>query len=748
MYQDFFGLSEQAFSIAPDPHFLFLGPRHQEALLHLRHGLLGSGGFLLLTGEVGTGKTTLSRAVVSELADVLNVVFIVNPKLSERELLASIAAGFGLTQVSETDSLKTLTDALSSYLMAAGESQRHPVVLIDEAQHLLPSVLEQLRLLTNLENDAKKLLSVVLIGQPELHELLQRHELRQVAQRIVARYQLLPLTQKEMNAYINHRLELAQGHAELFNSKARRLIWVATGGTPRLINLLCDRALQLAAYREQKVVTADIVKAAFSALPHKPRTTGVLFGFWTTGRWGSGLRVGTLCLTSLAVAFFAWWLWSSAQGKSVFRVLSSPLSSSRTATVTQTSDILANLKQPDVQGQLWGQTLTESLQQLASLWQLGKVHLGAGVCEQVSRYNLLCVKAQASLAEIATRGVPVIAELQDGHTLLIRGVVEENKQQHWLVADSQGPLQITGEALQSLLSGKVFFFISPPPFVNQTDMVEWQEWLQQRLTTLVPYSLQNASFAQQKTWLLESNAQVQSDDAWLLATLITATDYLGPHFANEQAAHYPSTRPWITTAGANNAQNKSDLKEGSSILEGVRYSEAPLTLSNLFVTPFYLQWPERSVVTQQAEQLNTAVATMKPDTTDSTGSEQEQETISPALQLLFDEAVRNTPYREPEPSWGFEREPLAPSDRQVASEHQTLPWLNELTLEQRALVPQLSYEQHLYRSSANERWVGLGGQRLREGERLGNLTVVLIQPHYTVFSLAEIYFKVEALEDL
>lgn len=198
MYHDFFGFQQVPFSIAPDPDFLFLGPRHKEGLEHLRNGLTGSGGFLLLTGEVGTGKTTLCRAVLEQIGDSLDIAFVINPMLSERELLATICDQFKIPGRHEKASLKRLTDHLSRFLQEASSQGRQPVVLIDEAQHLLPSVLEQLRLLTNIETNSRKLLSVVLIGQPELQELLQRRELRQVAQRIVARYHLLPLDRKSV----------------------------------------------------------------------------------------------------------------------------------------------------------------------------------------------------------------------------------------------------------------------------------------------------------------------------------------------------------------------------------------------------------------------------------------------------------------------------------------------------------------------------------------------------------------------
>ncbi|RJG40087.1 ExeA family protein [Motilimonas pumila] len=248
MYKEFFGLKESPFSIAPDPDYLYMSDRHKEALAHLMYGLDAAvGGFILLTGEVGTGKTTVCRSLLQELPVKTELAFILNPSLTKIELLATICDEFGIKYNRERTSLKNLFDVIARFLLKNHQEGIHSVLLIDEAQHLSPKVLEQLRLLTNLETDRKKLLQIILIGQPELQALLKQEQLRQLAQRITARYHLLPLDKTEVCHYVRHRLKVAGCQLPVFNNRSLVEIHRQSGGVPRLINLICDRAL-LAAY--------------------------------------------------------------------------------------------------------------------------------------------------------------------------------------------------------------------------------------------------------------------------------------------------------------------------------------------------------------------------------------------------------------------------------------------------------------------------------------------------------------------
>jgi general secretion pathway protein A len=261
MYQEFFSLKEQPFSISPDPDFLFLSAHHKEALAHLKYGLQSHGGFVLLTGEVGTGKTTVCRSLLQDTAQELDIAFILNPALTEIELLATICDEFKIEYQQDKISLKLLFDTLASWIMSNHLQGRRAVVLIDEAQHLSFSVLEQLRLLTNIESSNKKSLQVILIGQTELQEKLKQTKLRQLSQRITARYHLLPLTKKETQYYIEHRLSVAGAAQGIFPATVMRKIYKYSQGVPRLINLICERCL-LCAYSENRPeISSKMIKS-------------------------------------------------------------------------------------------------------------------------------------------------------------------------------------------------------------------------------------------------------------------------------------------------------------------------------------------------------------------------------------------------------------------------------------------------------------------------------------------------------
>ena len=328
MYAPFFGLSKEPFSIAPDPRFLYMSEQHREALAHLLYGLGGGGGFVLLTGEIGAGKTTVCRCFLEQVPASCSVAYIFNPKLTANELLQTVCSEFGLpaatahaqdagdaTNASDAGnavasvadaqahrSIKAHVDALNAFLLVAHAQGRQAVLVIDEAQSLSADVLEQLRLLTNLETTERKLLQIVLIGQPELRDLLARPELEQLAQRVIARYHLGALSAAESQQYIRHRMAVAGTGAQMpFDGPALARIHALSRGVPRRINLLADRAL-LGAYAQgrPRADARTVNQAAVEVFGQRPQPAGL-------PRWVWGSAAALMLGAGLGAALTAWW---------------------------------------------------------------------------------------------------------------------------------------------------------------------------------------------------------------------------------------------------------------------------------------------------------------------------------------------------------------------------------------------------------------------------------------------------------
>jgi len=262
MYLEYFGLKETPFSIVPDPRYLYMSKGHREALAHLRYGINNNAGFVMLTGEVGAGKTTICRSLLKQMPQDIETAFILNPRLSVEELLASVCDEFRINYPTGNTSVKVFVDAINEYLLSVQRSGRRAVLIVEEAQNLSPGVLEQLRLLTNLETDRRKLLQIILLGQPELRDMLDRPELRQLAQRITARYHLGPLSSGELDAYVAHRIAVAGCEGRLFPSSLMPKLFHLSNGIPRVINVICDRALLGAFVQRQSIVSRKTMMRA------------------------------------------------------------------------------------------------------------------------------------------------------------------------------------------------------------------------------------------------------------------------------------------------------------------------------------------------------------------------------------------------------------------------------------------------------------------------------------------------------
>ncbi|MEA3175281.1 MAG: ral secretion pathway protein [Gammaproteobacteria bacterium] len=322
MYTSFFGLAEKPFAITPDPRYLYLSERHAEALAHLLYGINESGGFIQLTGEVGTGKTTVVRTLLSRVPHHADVAVILNPRVTPVEFLLTICEELGLEIAdADRDSVKQMVDALNRRLLQAHAAGRRIIVLVDEAQNLSFEVLEQVRLLTNLETPTQKLLQIILIGQPELRDLLDQTELRQLAQRITGRYHLMPLSREETKGYVRHRLRVAGAAEEIFTPAALTEVHRLSSGIPRVINVACDRALLGAYTQETRRITAALVR----------RAAGEVYGRRFLPTWLGWMAGGVGTLVLSAGLFTAWQLWHVQ----ITALLTSVAVPTRAATVLQ-----------------------------------------------------------------------------------------------------------------------------------------------------------------------------------------------------------------------------------------------------------------------------------------------------------------------------------------------------------------------------------------------------------------------------
>ena len=354
MYESYFGLTERPFSIAPDPHYLYMSSRHKEAMAHLSYGLLQGGCFIVLTGEVGTGKTTLCRNLLRELPENVDVALILNANINETELLETVCDELKIAY-DEGESQKKRLDRINHYLLEAFSDNRHTVLIIDEAQLLSRDVLEQIRLLTNLETTKSKLLQIILIGQPELNEVLSRNDLRQLAQRVTARYHLGALQSNEIEEYVNRRLSVAGCKQPLFSRQALSKLHSLTDGIPRKINVLADHALLSAYSKTQPVVDAGTVKkASGDVFISSSQTNASRFA-------GGQMKWWCLAFALLLLNGAAWWYFSTPKQTPSTVVASTPSSEAPSLATTaspseNTASVLPENVEPDTSTTLVSQT--------------------------------------------------------------------------------------------------------------------------------------------------------------------------------------------------------------------------------------------------------------------------------------------------------------------------------------------------------------------------------------------------------
>ncbi len=437
MYLKHFNLTQEPFSIAPDPSFLYLSEGHREALAHLLYGF-SHGGFVLVTGEVGTGKTTLLRNLIKQTPDDLDVAFVLNPRLTVRELLETVCDELGVAYRAESNySVKQYIDLLNKYLLQTHQRGRSTVLIIDEAQLLSPAVLEQLRLLTNLETDERKLLRIILLGQPELGEMLDRQELRQLAQRITARYHLGPLSKEDTHTYIAHRLSKAGGHGQIFAPAALAHLYKISKGIPRLLNVVADRAM-LGAYVEgQFQVTASMVdRAAIEVLGKRP---GFNYQPWLVGGAAAALLLGAVvwalvtrnnaATTPVTTAPSEPISTQQASGQQPVptpnsgRIERQPAATNQAAPTAQTSavepqyDSAPSLARPTspTRGGREPDTQRAAYHEVFSLWNVdsNESYANETPCEFAETVQLGCLQRKGRWSDIARLNLPAVLELWD-----------------------------------------------------------------------------------------------------------------------------------------------------------------------------------------------------------------------------------------------------------------------------------------------------------------------------------------------
>lgn len=428
MYASFFGLSEKPFAITPDPRYLFMSERHAEALAHLLYGITEACGFIQLTGEVGTGKTTIVRSLLERMPGHADVAVILNPQLTPLQFVLTICEELGIfVRDEDANSLKDLVDILNKRLLEAHAKGRRVVVIVDEAQNLSPETLEQVRLLTNLETASQKLLQIILIGQPELRDVLARVELRQLAQRITGRYHLAPLSREETRAYVNHRMRVAGCNVEVFSRAALREVHRLSNGVPRIINVICDRALLGAFTQETHHITPALIRSA----------AGEVYGRSFSPPWAKPLAAISAVVGLLALGVGVWQLLD----RDFERLAGQPVASASTIAspsgAPETVPAAAEPPEPqaidiaDVLKVHADETSTaNAFTQLFALWGAAYDPAKGNACEQAERQGLQCVYQQGSWGQLRTLNRPAILTLiddaGDAHQVVVSGLNEGN----------------------------------------------------------------------------------------------------------------------------------------------------------------------------------------------------------------------------------------------------------------------------------------------------------------------------------
>lgn len=503
MYNAYFGFKEAPFSIAPDPRYLYMTGQHREALAHLVYGLNSEGGCILLTGEVGTGKTTVCRCLLEQIPEQAHIALVLNPKVTATELLETICDELKIQYPAQGNTVKTYIDLINRFLIEANARNEKTVLIIDEAQNLDSTVLEQLRLLTNLETNQRKLLQIIILGQPELLEILARKEMRQLAQRITARFHLNALTRSEVKAYVTHRLAVAGQNVQLFPEHTIRQLYRLSKGVPRLINILCDRAL-LGTYVQNKQSVDKLTLNTASK-----EVFGELRSVETRKKWANWPRISIIVSVLFILALLLLLLVNREQNP-VFNqqeaavgtvVQTAPIQPVLPVITEQPSQVVTepaeNITDNEVPASddinefvltVDGNDLEQAFTVLFGIWERDYPGAGISACSHAQTIAMSCLHASGNLYSLRKLNRPAILKLYNEESSNAYLVISQLKNDIATINTGDSRFKVDTTQLEKYWYGEYILLWQTPPFYN--DVIQpgssgpVVQWLDQQLTRL------------------------------------------------------------------------------------------------------------------------------------------------------------------------------------------------------------------------------------------------------------------------
>nr|WP_086939740.1 AAA family ATPase [Thaumasiovibrio occultus] len=788
MYKDFFALTEKPFSIVPSAHLFYLSDRHREALQYMVSGLEDGGGFALLTGEVGTGKTSVSRALVSRLTDRTQLATILSPNLSSSDLLASIcdalSIGYG-----ENASPKFMTDALYAHLRKNDANGIQTVLIVDEAQHLMPDVLEQLRLLTNLETDQRKLLKVVLIGQPELQHLLAQENLRQLAQRITSRYHLLPLTPAEVANYIRFRLQAVGSLEEVFSDRVITLIARRTCGVPRVINLVCDKSMQLAycsgqrtvSYRAAELACNEVLSwqqtvdenSTSSGFPLLPVAGAVILALTGALLWPKlnvvwqnhqaqqmAMQQGVTTTLDSTVAQSV----ASVQNQvstlvpvpqmvglrereeapriinapSTMGLGAAPESVEFEAPPVEVAPVVEELPEPE---SLWAfrNDQRQGLKQLAALWGVS-LSFPQSNCDMLASTLLQCASEAASLELVRMMDKPALITLRRGEEKPIHAVIYAVDGQFVELLVNGHRLKATHDWLLEHWEDKVIWLWMPP--YTDTVIYSGQQgepviWLDKRLSLVLGEApLETDTLNRVLRGRVSRFQQMQGLSAdgipgpMTLMALQSALQLPGPTLSPQDQRLEPQAEPLAFVPMAA-LPKTTPLSLTSPKVSELRQADIPVAIAPK---------PEASSTAAQPPAQPRSVS-------DDELGELDLSALSPELAERVQAALSETAGQGGEAEEVTSpAEPVVPEEI-TQSSGEVVP-IVDLPAEVQSKLPSMNFQTHIYASTSDARWIKVNDRELWEGDEVApGLLVEKIGPNHVELGFEGYHFFVPSLSE-